>query len=203
MNIKNKNSPLPHLNNVFLSLFSIKIYIFIFIFYPKISTASEVDKSILEKFTNNISETFKHSSYNNFLFPLYMWHNRLLYDQHKTDRYNEIPLGAGFSISRETDKNVEHSLFTIAFTDSNHKIQLNTGYIWQKIWYNETLNWHISLGYTAHIIQRYEYLYIPIPIALPLGGLGYKNIILESVYFPGPYNDGNVLFVWFRYKRRD
>ena len=195
MKFKFPKPPLPHfLKN------SLLILILLLSFTAPLYSTDD-NNYILQTFTSNISETFKNYSYYNLYIPFYMWHNRLMYDSYKTDRYNEIPLGLGFAVSRETICNIEHSLFSVAFSDSNHKLQITTGYTWQKKWYNSSQNWWLSAGYTAHFIQRYEYLYIPIPMALPVGGIGYKSFAIEAAYFPGPYNDGNVLFTWARFRR--
>lgn len=131
--------------------------------------------------------------------PLYAWHNRLAYDQKHIDKYNENPWGFGLGKSYYDDKGNWHSLYVMAFKDSNDYAETFFGYAWMKYWYvNCNRDLRVGVGYTLGLTQRHEWNYIPVPAPLPLAGIEYKRVALQAAYVPGVKNDGNVLFIWSR-----
>ena len=133
-----------------------------------------------------------------FYLPLYSWHNRYMYDS--VSKYNEHPWGAGFGRSFRDEDGDSHALYILGFMDSNNRFQPIGGYAFVKNWpLDEEKDWSAGLGYTLSITARHEYDYIPLPLPLPLLSLQYKQVAIQAAYVPGVYNDGNVLFAWFRW----
>ena len=131
--------------------------------------------------------------------PLYSWHNRLTYDKRHIRKYNEEAWGLGLGKSF-WDDHEWHGIYAIAFKDSNFYLETIAGYGYQYNWslFNSD-DWKIGAGYTIALTQRHEYSYVPVPLALPMGGISYKNISFQAAYVPGIKNNGNVLFAWLRF----
>ena len=131
--------------------------------------------------------------------PAYAWHNRLTYDQEHIDKYNENPWGFGVGKYIWEGDNW-HGLYAMGFKDSNDYAETFFGYAFIKNHsLNESETWKVGYGYTLGLTQRHEYSYIPVPVPLPLGSISYKNLSLQAAYVPGIKNDGNVLFMWFKW----
>ena len=155
--------------------------------------------SLWEKFKNNTSETWNEPTNYSLFVPVNTWHNRLAYDKEKVKEYNEEPWGLGFGVSRYDEQWDWHSLYFMAFKDSNDHLQTIFGYAYQKNWYfNCNRDWYVGAGFTLSLTQRVDYSMIPVPLPLPLVGAGYKNIAVQAAYVPGVKNNGNVLFTWVR-----
>ncbi|MGN1063741.1 MAG: lipid IV(A) palmitoyltransferase PagP [Alphaproteobacteria bacterium] len=137
-----------------------------------------------------------------FYLPLHTWHNRLTYDRRKIKEYNENPWGGGLGKYYIDSAGNQHSLYVMAFKDSHNDFEPVTGYAWQKNWYlDEAQDWRFGLGYTLLITVRSDYDYIPIPGALPLMALEYKQVAVQGTYVPGfTKNSGNVALVWAKLK---
>lgn len=147
---------------------------------------------------NDVAKVWDSEEYDLYI-PLYAWHNRLTYDQKHIDKYNENPWGLGFGKSYYDEKGNWHSLYAMAFKDSNDYAETFFGYAWMKNWFvNCNRDFRVGLGYTLGLTQRHEWKYIPVPAPLPLAGIEYKRFALQAAYVPGVKNDGNVLFIWSR-----
>lgn len=152
------------------------------------------------KFKNKVSLTWNNPDQNDFYLPVLTWHNRYTYDQEHIDKYNESPWGAGGGVSRYDENGNWNGIYLMVFKDSFNKWEPIGGYGWEKIWrpWHENPDFRLGLGYTAFITARDNWNYIPIPAALPLASVGYKDINFQATYIPGTHNNGNVLFGWFR-----
>ncbi|GME41551.1 hypothetical protein ACJ2_27080 [Pantoea sp. QMID2] len=89
----------------------------------------------------------------------------------------------------------------MALIYSHNEWQPIVGYGWEKGWYpGSGQDFRLGSGLTAGITAREDFdNYIPLPIILPLFSAGYKAVNVQFTYIPGTYNNGNVLFAWFRY----
>lgn len=155
-------------------------------------------KEYWEDLQKNVSTTWASEDYDAYI-PVYAWHNRLTYDKSHIDKYNENPWGFGLGKSYYDDKGNWHSLYAMAFKDSNKHLETFFGYAWMKNWFVDcNPDFRVGVGYTLGLTQRSEWFYIPVPAPLPLVGIEYKNIALQAAYVPGVKNDGNVLFIWTR-----
>lgn len=130
--------------------------------------------------------------------PAYTWHNRLMYHTGEAEKFNENPWGGGFGKSYFDEDGDQHALYTMGFMDSNNRFQPIVGYAYVKNW-RVFDDFSLGLGFTAGITARHEYHYIPLPGALPIVSMQYKNLAIQATYIPERYNHGNVLFTWFRY----
>ena len=132
---------------------------------------------------------------------LYAWHNRLTYDRRHLKRYNEKALGFGVGISHTRENGDWSGFHALGFMDSHNKFETYFGYVYQWNWtFGDEKQWRAGIGYTMGLTQRHEYNYIPLPLVLPLFGVGYRGFNLQAAYVPGGTNDGNVLFVFARYQ---
>ena len=172
-----------------------------FVLCAFVANASETEgMNWKEKIKYNFSQTWASDTYDLY-DPQYAWHNRLTYDDEHIDKYNENPWGGGLGVSRYDSDGDWHALYAMAFIDSNDYVETMFGYAFLKNWYlNEAKDFRIGVGFTAGLTQRHEYSYIPVPLPLPMFGIGYKRFDLQAAYVPGVENDGNVLFVWSRFK---
>lgn len=154
----------------------------------------------MEKFKHNVKQTWASDTYDLYV-PLYAWHNRLTYDDEHIDKYNENPWGGGLGVSRYDTDGDWHALYAMAFIDSNDYVETMFGYAFLKNWYlNDAKDFRVGAGFTVGLTQRHEYSYIPVPLPLPMFGIGYKRFDLQAAYVPGVKNDGNVLFVWSKFR---
>ena len=133
--------------------------------------------------------------------PLHAWHNRYTYDHEHTSRYNEDSFGFGLGISHTLEDGDWSGLYAMGFEDSNYHLETFFGYGYQWNWtFGDEDQWRAGIGYTMGLTQRHEYKYIPVPLALPLFGVGYRGLNLQAAYVPGVHNNGNVLFIFARYQ---
>ncbi|MEN4690681.1 lipid IV(A) palmitoyltransferase PagP [Pantoea agglomerans] len=152
-------------------------------------------------FTDDVAQTWNAPQHTDLYLPFISWHARFMYDKEKTDNYNENPWGGGLGISRYSDSGNWSALYAMAFKDSHNEWQPIVGYGWEKGWYpGSNQDFRLGAGLTSGITAREDFgNYIPLPIILPLFSAGYKALNVQFTYIPGTYNNGNVLFAWFRY----
>lgn len=166
---------------------------------------SAVDTSFINNtynsFTESVADTWNTSKDQDLYVPVLTWHNRLTYDQEHIDKYNEKPWGLGAGVSKYDEYGNWNGLYIMAFKDSFNKWEPIGGYGWEKIWrpFDANKDIKFGLGYTAFITMRDNWSYIPIPAALPLASIGYKDFNFQATYIPGTHNNGNVLFGWLRF----
>ncbi len=182
-----------------------KVILFLFfLFLPVHIAVADTPLNIpregwFSRFKQNLSETWHKGGYD-LLIPVNTWHNRLTYDHDKIRDYNERPWGLGLSKSLEKAA-WRHGLFFMIFKDSHDDIEPIAGYSLQKLWaLDEAGCWRASLGLVLGITARSDYDYIPIAAPLPIFGMEYKRLSVESTYIPGGKNNGNILFTWLRWR---
>jgi palmitoyl transferase len=157
---------------------------------------------ILASLRQSIADTWHSNEYDLYI-PTYTWHNRLMYDSERVRQYNETPWGIGVGKSMKDKDGDSHFLFIMEFQDSHNRFEPYGGYAFQKNWYfDQARNWSAGIGYVLGITAREQYNYIPFPLPLPIGGIQYKRLAVQAAYIPGGYNDGNVLFIWTRWRFR-
>lgn len=175
--------------------------IFLCVLCPSLVHASETEgMDWKEKTKYNLTQTWHSNTYEVFA-PLYAWHNRLTYDDEHIEKYNENPWGAGLGKSRYDSDGDWHALYAMAFVDSNDYLETMFGYAFLKMWHSQSIDGlHAGAGFTVGLTQRHEYAYIPVPLPLPMAGFGYKRLDFQAAYVPGIKNDGNVLFIWAKWR---
>ena len=88
----------------------------------------------------------------------------------------------------------------MAFQDSHFKPEWIAGYGWKTYWPLGS-EVRLGLGYTAGLTTRADYgNYAPVPFILPIGSLEYGRFALESAYVPGGKGNGNVFFIWAKWR---
>ena len=152
-------------------------------------------------FKQDVTDTWEQPQNYDLYLPFLTWHNRFTYDKEKTDRYNERPWGGGFGVSRYNADGNWSSLYAMAFKDSHNNWEPIIGYGWEKGWYlDQNRDFRLGLGLTAAVTARQDFAnYVPLPVVLPLLSASYNQASEKLTYIPGTYNNGNVLFAWFRY----
>lgn len=147
------------------------------------------------KLKSNTTKTWDNPTNYNVMIPFYAWHNRLAYDKSHLDKYNEEAWGLGFAMSRYDGDDDWHSLYAMAFKDSNSYLETMFGYAYQdRHYFDPCHKWFVGAGFTLGLTQRHEYSYIPVPLPLPMVSFGHRNFNINMAYVPGIKNDGNVAF---------
>lgn len=144
------------------------------------------------------SLTMESNKYELYL-PLHTWHNRSMYTSEKISSFNEDPWGIGGGKYRFDDQGNWHAWYAMAFLDSHNAIEPMVGYAYEKIW-RPAADWRLGLGFTAGFTSRQDYLFIPLPLVLPLASIGYRRLTLQATYIPGSKGAGNILFTWMRWQ---
>ncbi|WP_051258174.1 lipid IV(A) palmitoyltransferase PagP [Desulfovibrio cuneatus] len=164
---------------------------------PAAEAAEGESPSLLTRIGQRFSNIWENGKWDVYV-PAYAWHNRFMYHTGEAEKFNEHPWGGGFGKSYFDEDGDQHSLYTMGFMDSNDRFQPIVGYAYIKNW-KVFEDFSLGLGFTAGITARHEYHYIPLPGALPIVSMQYKNVAIQATYIPERYNHGNVLFTWFRY----
>ncbi len=155
-----------------------------------------------ERFKTNTTETWHSPQHHELYLPVFVWHPPFAWDKDRREDYNENPWGAGYGLSRYDTDGDWHALYLMVFKDSLNEWEPVGGYAYEKIWrpLEDKEDFRLGLGFTAGITMRDNWDYFPVPILLPMGSVGYKNLTFQATYVPGLRNKGNVLFGWFRWK---
>ena len=160
-------------------------------------SASKSEKTFYDSLKKDINQIMLSKNWDVYV-PVNTWHNRALYDKKKTDSYNEKPWGLGIGKHIHED-NVLKGVYFMVFSDSHSKAEPIIGYMHQwNYYFDKNKDFSIGAGYTLGVTFRHDYNYLPIPVPLPIFGLQYKKLTLQTTYIPGPYNMFNVLFTWIR-----
>ena len=176
----------------------------------KSDTADRNDSDIIAKLGQRIAKVWRKGK-NEFYLPVYTWHNRFMYKAGTTQKYNELPWGAGVGKSHIDEDGDEHVLSAMIFLDSNYKLEPITSYAFIKNYYQNKANeTSLGVGYSLNVTGRHEFypvkiqgrsvpLYLPAPLPLPAFSFRYKQFSVLASYVPERWDHGNVLFLVCRY----
>lgn len=131
-----------------------------------------------------------------FIVPFYTNHPTWAWDQRAEE--NAYPLGAGYARQIIDEKGNERTLFAITFIDSNYRPEPTVGYTWiarQPI----SNDVHIGAGYMAGLTARGDYMWLPLPLVLPVFKVGTENLGVYMSYIPIT----NVFFFYSTYRIDD
>lgn len=131
--------------------------------------------------------------------PTKTWHNRADYSAEKIKSFNEMPWGLGLGRSYRDDNSNWHGYYAMVFADSHSKPEPIAGYAYVKNLVGHKDSFNAGVGYTLFVTARDDYNYIPIPAALPIVSVGYKQLTINGTYIPGGKGNGNVAFIWTQY----
>jgi len=162
------------------------------------ASASVASPSWWQKLQTTVGLTMESNQYELYV-PLHTWHNRHMYTSEKIASFNENPWGLGVGKYRFDNQGDWHAWYAMAFLDSHNNVEPMVGYAYEKIWRPYT-DWRLGLGFTAGMTSRQDYLFIPLPLVLPLVSIGYQRFTLQSTYIPGSKGAGNILFTWMRWQ---
>ena len=132
--------------------------------------------------------------------PFHTIHAPWAYTRDQIDHYQNWPPGFGIGRGRFDDKGNWHGVYAMGFQDSHYKPEWIAGYGWKTYWpVGSSLR--VGLGYTAGLTTRADFgHYTPVPLILPIASLDYKSLSLESAYVPGGKGNGNVFFMWAKWR---
>jgi hypothetical protein len=117
--------------------------------------------------------------------PGYIWHLPYKYSEEQLARYNRQAWGLGYGRTLRSGANRPRSLYGIVSMDSYDRPQYMVGYAWRARWHVGDGPFSLGGGYTAMIGGRADKLnYTPLPIALPLGSVGFDRVELMGAYVP-------------------
>lgn len=152
-----------------------------------------------ESFKENLINDWNKTQDEELYLPIKTWHNREFYTSEKIASFNEIPLGVGYGKSFTDENKNWTGFYSMIFEDSHQQAEPMIGYAHTKNLYRKE-NLTLNGGYTLLVTARKDYDYIPIPFALPIASIGYKDLSINATYVPGGVGNGNVAFFWGVYK---
>ncbi len=133
----------------------------------------------------------------------YTWHDPGTYTAAKRAELNSHAWGLGWGKHIEDTDGNDQMVYAMVFSDSHWDAEPVVGYAKQWLWRPFDGGFKLGAGYTAAITSRTDILNnFPIPIALPVISMGYRDLTLYSVLIPrfnGSPNNGNVAFFFLRY----
>lgn len=155
-------------------------------------------ESWLESASNEVQHVWNDGTLDAYL-PLNTYHMRWAYSKEKIAEFNENPWGFGLGRSLRDGNDNWHALYAMAFLDSHKKVEPIAGYAYTHPFLRAG-EWRAEIGYTAFITSRTDTLHsFPFPGVLPLVGISYGNLTINSTYIPGSKGNGNVLFTFAHY----
>ncbi len=131
--------------------------------------------------------------------PGYIWHTPWGYSVSQRERYNSVAWGLGLGRSAIDEKQRTRILYAIGSADSFSKPQYMVGYFWLAHTRPHDSGMHIGGGYTVAFIGRADRLsYTPLPLVLPVAGLGWHRLEVMTSYIP--FLDVGLFFARIRLK---
>ena len=117
--------------------------------------------------------------------PGYIWHTPWGYSDAQRERYNDAAWGLGLGPSAIDDKGHTRLLYAMGSADSFSNFQYMVGYAWMAHSLSKEDGMHLGGGYTMLLIGRKDRLnYTPLPLVLPMGGLGFRRFEVMTTYVP-------------------
>lgn len=117
--------------------------------------------------------------------PGYIWHTPWGYSDSQRERYNDAAWGLGLGPSAIDDKGHTRLLYAMGSADSFSNFQYMVGYAWMAHSLSKEDGLHLGGGYTMLLIGRKDRLnYTPLPLVLPMGGLGLRRFEVMTTYIP-------------------
>ncbi len=117
--------------------------------------------------------------------PGYIWHTPWGYSDSQRERYNDAAWGLGLGPSAIDDKGHTRLLYVMGSADSFSNFQYMVGYAWMAHSLSKEDGMHLGGGYTMLLIGREDRLnYAPLPLVLPMGGLGWRRLEVMTTYIP-------------------
>ena len=118
--------------------------------------------------------------------PGYIWHTPWGYSDSQRERYNDAAWGLGLGPSGIDNRGHTRLLYAMGSADSFSNFQYMVGYAWlAHSLSDEAKSMHLGGGYTMLLIGREDRLnYTPLPLVLPMAGLGWHRFELLTTYVP-------------------
>lgn len=153
----------------------------------------------LDKSCRRVSQIWSEGQTDIYI-PGYAYHLRSMYSAEKIASFNEHAWGFGMGKSIVDEDGDWQGLYAMAFLDSHNDVEPIAGYAYQKM-LPLSENWQVGGGFTAFLTSRSDTLKnFPVPGALPLVSLQYRQAALMMSYMPGSKGNGNILFFFTRFR---
>jgi hypothetical protein len=161
-------------------------------------TSAEEQPGWFDQAWNEVAQTYRGGTTELYL-PFHTLHAPWAYTKDKIDQYQNWPPGFGNGRGLFDDKGNWHGVYVMGFQDSHFKPEWIAGYGWKTFWQVGS-EARLGLGYTAGVTTRADYGYVPIPLLLPIASVEYRSLSLETAYVPGGKGNGNVFFMWAKWR---
>jgi hypothetical protein len=148
---------------------------------------------------NEVAQTYRLGDTEIYL-PFHTWHAPWAYTNDQIKHYQNWPPGFGIGRGLFDDKGNWHGVYAMGFQDSHFKPEWIAGYGWKTYWQIGSEG-RVGLGYTAGFTTRTDYgHYTPVPLILPIASAEFRSVSLETAYVPGGKGNGNVFFMWAKWR---
>jgi len=132
----------------------------------------------------------------------YGWHING-YTEERRQSLNSYSWGGGAGKHFTDENGNDDILFAFIFLDSHENPEPIGG--WARQWYTKPVLGGLSVGggYFVGFTARNDIAhYLPVPLALPIASLRYRNASLMGTFIPRipGVNEGDVAFFWARYE---
>jgi len=161
--------------------------------------AAEDKAGLIDRVKSELKLTYE-LGHTEVYLPIHTFHAPWAYTEDQIKHYQNSPPGFGLGVGRYDDKGDWRGLYAMGFQDSHFKPEWIAGYGWKTYW-QLPADLRFGLGYTAGFTTRADYgHYTPIPLILPIASIDYRTLSLEGAYVPGGKGNGNVFFVWAKWR---
>ena len=132
--------------------------------------------------TKTGSESIMKNGRNFLVLPLYT--NHPTWDWDNRHEQNGYPMGMGLGRQLIDSRGNERSFFLVNFVDSNYRIEPIMGYQWLARWPVGSSGVHVGAGYLASVTFRGDYMWLPMPLPLPVAKIGTDTVSFYGTYIP-------------------
>lgn len=149
---------------------------------------------------NRVVETWEQGR-QGVLISGYAYHVPSTWTEERRRELNANAWGGGYTRVTEDADGDAHSVYALVFSDSHRNAQFNVGYE-QSTYWGPRSGVQPGLGFTVFVFQRPDIANgFPVPAALPVASLRYRDATLFATYIPtlnGGVNHGSTLYVFGR-----
>ena len=144
------------------------------------STASDWSGETVEKF-----RLIRDQGSTDLYLSGYARHGRSTYTSERLGELNERAWGVGVGRRLRNAHGNDEIVYALGISDSHYQPQLMAGYAHEWMYPLGGNGLELGAGYTAMLVSRQDYFGgFPLPIALPVGSIGTRNVKLRASYVP-------------------
>lgn len=116
-----------------------------------------------------------------WVVPAYTNHPKWEWDN--KPQQNGYPFGMGIARQVIDERGNERMLFLTSFVDSNYRMEPMAGYAWLSRWPIGG-GFHVGAGYLAGLTMRGDYMWVPLPLPLPVASIGNDTVSVYGTWVP-------------------